>query len=275
VTLEAVSFEGHDCVCLPAETADVFVSTSVGPRILGLVGRHGNLMAVLPDRELQGSGGPPFRFYGGHRLWAAPEVPEVTYQPDDRPCTVTEIDGGVRVEAPPDGAGLEKTIEIRGTPTGWTVDHAVRNASGSRMRIAPWAITQVRLGGEVVIQNPSRGTGPQADRSLVLWPYSDLSDERVHLDRDRVRVRAEPAGRTLKLGLAPSDGRIGYRFDGEAFEKQIAVDVDAEYADRGAAVQVYLSDDFCELETLGPLAHVDPGATTTHREHWTIRGDEP
>jgi hypothetical protein len=28
---------------------------------------------------------------------------------------------------------------------------------------------------------------------------------------------------------------------------------DALYADRGAAIQVYLSDEFCELETLGPL----------------------
>jgi hypothetical protein len=247
----------------------------VGPRVLGLVGRWGNLMAILPDGVLDGPGGSRFRFHGGHRLWAAPEVPEVTYQPDDRPCAVTEVDGGVRVEAPPDGAGLVKAIEIRRTPTGWTVDHAVRNASGSRMTIAPWAITQVRMGGEVVIQNPSRGTGPEADRSLVLWPYSDLSDERVQLDRDQVRVRAEPAGRTLKLGVAPSDGRIGYRFDGGAFEKQIAVEVDAELPDLGAAVQVYLSDDFCELETLGPLAPVEPGATATHREHWSLRRDEP
>jgi hypothetical protein len=252
----------------------MIVSTSVGPRILGLVGRRGNLLAVLPDSELQGSGRPPFRFYGGHRLWAAPEIPEVTYQPDDRPCAVTEVDGGVRVEAPPDGAGLEKAIEIRKTATGWTVDHAVRNASGSRMRIAPWAITQVRLGGEVVVPNPSRGTGPQADRSLVLWPYSDPADERVHLAGDEVRVRAEPAGRTLKLGLAPSDGRIVYHLEGEAFEKRIEVESDAEYADRGAAVQVYLSDDFCELETLGSLGDVDPGASATHREHWTLRRDE-
>ena len=41
-------------------------------------------------------------------------------------------------------------------------------------------------------------------------------------------------------------------------------------ADLGAAVQVYVCDRFGELETLGPLAEVPPGASVTHRESWSI-----
>ena len=43
------------------------------------------------------------------------------------------------------------------------------------------------------------------------------------------------------------------------------------YADRGAAIQVYLSDEFCELETLGPLREVPPDGVAAHRERWIVR----
>jgi hypothetical protein len=33
---------------------------------------------------------------------------------------------------------------------------------------------------------------------------------------------------------------------------------------------VYVDDRFIELETLGPLVTLEPGATTTHREQWSL-----
>ncbi len=117
------------------------------------------------------------------------------------------------------------------------------------------------------------GSGPQADRSLVLWRYTDLADPRIAFERNAVRIRATPAGPALKVGLAPSDGAVAYRLDGEVFEKRIDVDPDAEHVDRGAAVQVYLCDEFVELETLGPLRVLEPGEATTHRERWSLRSD--
>jgi hypothetical protein len=242
-------------------------------RVLGLVGPGGNLLAVLPEAGLDLPGGERFRLLGGHRLWAAPEVPAVTYQPDERPCTVSEVEGGVRVEAPVDGAGLVKAIEVRRTAEGWTLDHAVRNAADAPIELAPWAITQLRLGGEAVLPLGAPGHGLQADRSLVLWPYTDLADPRLRFEDGAVRVRAEPAGPTLKLGAAPGVGRVSYRLGGEVFDKRVEVLTDAPYADRGAAVQVYLCDDFCELETLGPLRVLEPGASATHRERWSVRRD--
>ena len=270
MTLETVSFQGHDCVRLENGDVAVVVTVSTGPRIFGMLVEGENLFAVLPDSTLDTPNGETFRFLGGHRLWVAPEVPSITYRADDRACTVTEVEDGVGVEAPPDGAQQAKSITVRRAPQGWIIDHVVRNTSRNAISIAPWAITQLRTGGEAVLPIAPREEGPQADRSLVLWPYTDLSDPRIRLARHEVRVDAARSGPPLKLGAAPSDGRVGYRLGNHHFEKRIEVDPHATYPDRGAAVQVYLCDDFCELETLGPLEVVPPGGSVTHRERWTV-----
>jgi hypothetical protein len=277
VTAEAVAFEGHDCVRLDRPGGSVLVTVSAGPRVLGLFGVGENVMAVLPGAGLERPGGTRFAFIGGHRLWAAPEVPEVTYAPDDRPCEVTEVDAGARVTAPADDVGLIRSLEIRASDDGWIVDHAIRNASDAPITIAPWAITQLRPGGEARLPLGARGTGLQADRSLVLWPYTRLDDPRLSVEGDAVRIQAREGDGATKLGAAPGAGRVSYTLGDEVFEKRIAVVPSGTYADRGAAVQVYVGDGFCELETLGPVRAVGPGERVEHRERWTlgVRGAVP
>ena len=270
MTLDELAFEGHTCVRLEGARSVVIVSVSAGPRILGLFGDGENLLAVLPEAGLDRPDGRRFRFLGGHRLWVAPEDPDVTYQPDEHPCAVSEVDGGVRVEAPPDGSGLIKSIEVRGNEHGWIVDHSLTNASSASLRLAPWAITQLRPGGEVTIPNDAKESGPNADRSLVLWPYTDLADPRIGFAPGVVRIDARSGGAPLKLGVAPSLGSVRYSLMGQTFEKRMTIEPEAEYPERGAAVQVYLCDTFCELETLGPLRIVEPDAAATHRERWAL-----
>lgn len=270
MTLETVSFEGHDCVRLEDGDIAVVVTISAGPRVLGMLVEGENLFAVLPDATLEGPDGERFRLLGGHRLWVAPEIPSITYRPDDRPCSVTEVEDGVGVEAPADGAHLAKAIWVRRASQGWLVDHVVRNASRRSITIAPWAITQVRTGGEAALPIAPREGGPQADRSLVLWPYTDLGDPRIRFSRNEVGVDAARSGPPLKLGAAPSDGWVAYALGNHRFEKRVDVEPNATHADRGAAVQIYLCDEFCELETLGPLEAVPPGGSVTHRERWTV-----
>jgi hypothetical protein len=271
VTLEAISFEGHECLRLEGEAGAAIVTTSVGPRILGLFGGGDNVLAVRPGSTIHRPEGTPYRLLGGHRLWAAPEVPRITYEPDDRPCVATEVEGGVRVEAPMDGVDLFKAIEVRRSEDGWIVDHEIRNGSDAPITLAPWAITQLPLGGEVIVPASTDATGPQADRSLVLWPYTDPGDIRLHLRLDGVLIDAAPGARRLKIGVAPSRGRVSHRRGDEVFEKHVVVDPSASYADLGAAIQVFVCDDFCELETLGPIREVAPDGVAHHRERWSIR----
>ncbi len=270
MTLDEVALHGYAGVRLHGGRSSVVVLTSAGPRVLGLTGSGEDLFALLPGVRLEAPGGERFAFVGGHRLWAAPEVPEVTYRPDDQACSVVEVDGGVRVEAPADGAGLVKAIEVRASGDDWVVDHAIRNASDVAITIAPWAITQLRPGGVARLPLGEVGTGLQADRALVLWPYTRLDDPRVAIEADAVRIHAVPGAGPFKVGAAPGHGRVSYERAGERFEKQVDVDPAATYADRGAAVQVYLNDAFCELETLGPLRDVEPGGTVEHRERWSL-----
>jgi hypothetical protein len=273
VTLDQVSFEGHDAVRLRRGEVEVVVAIDVGPRVLGLIADGRNLFAVLPGAGLDVAGYPRFTLYGGHRLWAAPEEPAVTYQPDDRPCAVTEEGEGIRVEAPRDGAGLVRTISIHPDGDAWAVGHELRNESPDAMRVAPWAITQCAVGGVADITLGGAGEGLQADRSLVLWPYTDLADPRLTFARDAVHVEARPEGPPLKLGVAPSTGTLAYRRDGWRFEKRVSVRTDAEYADRGAVVQVYACDRFCELETFGPLQTLAAGASAHLDETWRVARD--
>ncbi|HET7235641.1 MAG TPA: hypothetical protein VFK59_04330 [Actinomycetota bacterium] len=271
MTPETEPFEGYACVRLQGERSTLHVTVSAGPRIIGLSGRGHNVMAVVPDATLERPGGAPFRLMGGHRLWASPEVPEITYEPDERPCSVSSIADGVRVEAPADGAGLVKALEIRAAGEDWIVDHELRNASASALTVAAWAITQLRSGGRAVLPLGDRVPGYQADRSLVLWPYTDLDDPRLAFEGDGVAVQAVPGDGPVKVGAAPGRGWVSYTFDDEVFEKRVEVDPSRPYPDRGAAVQVFARDDFCELETLGPLVTLGADEATTHRETWTLR----
>lgn len=276
MSLEEVTFEGHGGVRLEWGSSAVVVTTSVGPRVLGLLDDGSNVMAVLPDAVLERPDGAPYRFYGGHRLWAAPEEPAVTYAPDDRPCAVTELGGGVRVEAPPDGAGLVKALEVRRHGDGWLVGHELRNEGDRPLHVAPWAITQLRPGGRATLPLGPRGAGPQADRALVLWPYTDLDDPRLAFAAGEVEVGAAPGSSgPVKVGAAPGEGRVSYRLGDLVFEKRVEFEAGGDRPDRGAAVQVFAREQFCELETLGPLHDLAPGASATHREAWTLRREAP
>src|SRR5512139_3694192 len=96
IAFTTTSVHGIDALRLDGVGVSVTVSTSMGPRILGLAGPDGrNLLAELPDATIALPGLPVYRMLGGHRLWHTPEVPEVTDRPDERPVTVERIDGGL------------------------------------------------------------------------------------------------------------------------------------------------------------------------------------
>jgi len=252
------------------------IPTSYGPRILDLSWQgHPSLFVHLDDSvALEGpEGSYPLR--GGHRLWAAPEVAQVTYVSDDRRCEVSEGEDTVTVTGAVDSAGLQKAVTIRESGGRLVVEHELVNRGEAARRVAPWAITQLRLGGVAICPlPPDPEKAPQADRSLVLWPYTDLSDTRFGWRRDAVVLRAE-AGPQIKVGTGPAPRRLGYFLDGQLFVKEIpSARAEAAHADRGAVAQVYCNDRFLELESLGPLVTLEPGETAAHEETWRVSACE-
>ncbi|MGH8914656.1 MAG: hypothetical protein ACRDZM_09100 [Acidimicrobiia bacterium] len=248
------------------------VATSFGPRVLDLrLGDAPSMFARLGDDtviDLPDSG--VYRFHGGHRLWASPEVPDVTYAPDDMPCQVDFGPERVSITGSVDRAGLIKRIVVERDGDRLVVDHTLGNPGPDVIEAGPWAITQLRLGGAVVL--PTTGPVPeglQASHSLVLWPYTDLSDSRITWRR-RALVISAMAGPPFKIGAGPGPRRLGYLLDGHLFTKELPGTGEGEYADRGAVGQVYLNQAFCELESVGPIITLEPGSTASHRELWSI-----
>jgi hypothetical protein len=249
------------------------VATAFGPRVLGLSRDDGpEIFASLgPEVVIDRPDSGVYRFRGGHRLWASPEIPEITYAPDDGSCSVATGTDSVAVVGGVDRSGLVKGIDVSLADGSLVVDHVLTNSGSEPIEVAPWAITQLRLGGVAIV--PVSGE-PDEDRlsassSLVLWPYTDLTDPRVTWDRGGVLIRAE-AGPPFKVGTGPSPGRLGYLIEGHLFTKTVTPAGPEPYPDRGAVGQFYLGDAFCELESVGPLATLKQDEKVTHREVWEI-----
>lgn len=244
------------------------IANDFGPRIVSLRRDGGSeLLAQLdPSRVIEYPDGI-YRFHGGHRLWASPEIPEITYANDDHACKVSVEADTATITAPTDGAGLSKTIVIGRDGDDLSVEHTITGASRSD-QVAAWAITQFPLGGTAFLPIEGGDTGPRPNRKVVLWPYTELDDPRLRFGEAVVIVEARD-GPPLKIGVGPSPQRLGYLRKGWLFVKQTMSPPRGAAPDFGALSQVYLGQGFCELEGVGELvATGEHPATMTER--WSV-----
>jgi hypothetical protein len=273
VRIEEIGFEGHDAVALEAGRLRAIVVTGVGPRIASFTsGDHPNLLAWLPGAGIDLDDGRRFSFYGGHRLWVAPEVPEWTYEPDDDPVPMTAMGDAVRFEVGPGRVPLRKVLQVAIDGDHLVVDHAIINERDRPVALAAWAITQFTPGGVGIVplpDTPADTHGLQASRLLVGWPYTDFGDPLLGLDGDLVTVTARRATPT-KVGVELHRGWLAYVVGSTAFVKRADHVVGARYPDLGASAECYCNDVFLELETLSPVWELPPGEEVQHREQWKL-----
>src|SRR5262249_57041006 len=76
-----------------------------------------------------------------------------------------------------------------------------------------------------------------------------------------------------KLGIANKQGWCAYHLHGTLFLKRFAYEAGARYPDDGSNNELYAAGSFMELESLGPLQTVAPGASVEHVEHWSLFAD--
>jgi len=248
------------------------VALDVGPRILGFAHHGRNALAELPDTRIETPGQDPYRFWGGHRLWAAPEVPAITYETENEPVEITVTMDTVQIRRRENSRhGVGKSMRVTLEDHEVVIDHAITNTGSSSIRVAPWAITQFPLGGVAVIGIGARkGAGLQANRSVVMWPYASLDDPRLTVQDDLIAVEAA-AGPPLKVGAAGSNGWLAYLRAGLLFVKRFEPGDEGERTDLGASAQVYTGLEFLELETVAQLVSLSPGESVTHQETWALR----
>lgn len=256
------------------------VATEAGPRILNLR-RDGidGMFARLPDLTLETPGGAPFRFLGGHRLWRAPEDPTTTYEPDEGIVRINATATELRAEGEADSDGIRKSLVANARGDHLVVDHLLENTSRDRVRVAPWGITQLELGGTAYLplpRLPTEAAGVSANRNIVLWPYTRLDDPDITLTDEFVKVWGSQRSSPSKVGVSNQLGWIAYYRDPTLFVKWSPIHLgNAVYADLGASVQCYRNGRFLELETLGPLVELAKGQSVSHREVWMIEHASP
>ncbi len=281
--MEKINYGGWpNCYRLSNDRVDLVVTTDVGPRLIrfGFVGQENEFHEY--ENMLGLVGGEQWRIYGGHRLWLAPEDRTRTYCPDNEPIELERRAGSVRLMQPTEAiSGVQKEIDIRLSPAGAHVQvtHRLRNNNPSTVELAPWALSVMAPGGTAIIPLPPRRTHPEAllpVNTITLWAYTDMSDPRWTWGPRYVMLRQEPQATTpQKAGLMVIDGWAAYARNGHLFVKIVDYAQGAKYPDFGCSVEAWTDADMLELETLGPLARLQPGAAVEHVEHWFLFRDVP
>ena len=276
-TIETGETMGLKCMWISNGKIKLAVTTERGPRGMFFGWQNGqNLLAELPDVTIPSVNGP-YHLLGGHRLWHAPEWSTRTYWPETQTLKPTPSANGIQVSVPADGGGIAKELTFDMDPAAAkvTVTHVLRNEGLWTVELAPWAITQCVLGGIVLLPQPDKpadAEGLLPSQRYSFWPYTKLTDGRVALGDRMTLIHTRPAPAT-KVGYFNAHGWIGYWLDGTLFTKRFSPTPGATYPDYGCNTECYQNEAFVELETLGPLGPLAPGATVTHTEVWQLRDD--
>jgi hypothetical protein len=274
--METVNFLGLECSSLENESLKLLITRSVGPRILSLGFKDGeNIFAELPETVIDHPESDAFHFYGGHRLWHAPEEPRRTYLPDDDPVDIASSENGLTVTQKIEPqTGLQKVIEVRfpGASPQVVITHHLTNHGFWPVTCALWAITQLKTGGTAILPQVRQDTGVLPNRSLAVWPYTDMVNPNVRWGSNFVLLDTE-LDSPFKIGFPNPRGWQGYWWNGVLFVKRAAYEANAEYFDFGSSSECYCDHRFIELETLTPIRTLAPGETASHIETWELYKD--
>jgi len=266
-----------NCYALTDGVAEVIVTTDVGPRVIGYALKGGeNILGECAGESVETEWGV-WRPYGGHRLWSAPEATPRSYAPDNEPIAFErEGERAIRLVSPAEkwtGIQKEMTVALDGEG-GVTLTHRITNVGAWRVELAAWALTVMRGGGTAIIPQEPYGPHPEhllPARPLVLWPYTDMSDARFGFGRKLILVRSDArAAAPQKIGVGNKRGWAAYLLGTTLFVKRFGYEEGARYPDAGCNNEVFTAGSFIELESLSPLAALEPGETIEHVERWRL-----
>jgi len=290
VKVEKVSYGGWpNCVKLTNGEVELIATTDVGPRIIrfGFVGQDNEL---YEDPQTVGkTGGDEWRLYGGHRLWLAPEAKPRSYYPDNHPIKFEIRGNTVRLLPETESTtGMQKEMQVTVDPNANHVEliHKITNHNLWAVELAPWALTVMNQEGRAIV--PQEPYSPHPDmpdepgqkidskyylpvRTMVLWSYTNLADPRWTFTPGYIVLRQDPkAKRPQKLGISSEQNWLAYGRKGHLFVKKAAYQPGATYPDGGCVFEVFTNWDILEMESLGPLVTLAPGASVTHKEDWYL-----
>ena len=279
------SYENYGkCIKMENDTTELYVTVDLGPRIVkyNLKGCENMLFNdVARDCLEKGESfdncfypGAVWYNYGGHRLWASPELYPATYYPENDPVAY-EIDGNTVRLTPPaqkyTNLQFRTEITLDCCSSKVTVRHSIENLFCKPVTVSPWAITVMAPGGVETIPMPDHDAGYLANRVLALWSYSNMADPRVTWGEKTITLRQDSTmEQPFKLGLNVEHGWVKYANRGQIFTKYFDYDPNMTYPDYGVKFETYTCDKFTEVETVGELKELQPGGRVELEERWEL-----
>jgi hypothetical protein len=154
-----------------------------------------------------------------------------------------------------------------------TIEHTLTNCGRKSVTLAPWALTVMAPGGKAILPLPKKV--PHTSRlthnqEWSIWSYTDFGDPRWTLGSRYVILRQDKRRGPTKLGVAHREGWVAYQLGEFLFVKEFSFVEGAAYPDGGVNFETFTNEDMLEVESLGPLVTLKPGAATRHTEVWQL-----
>ena len=277
--MRKVAYAGwKNCYKLTNGKIELILTGDVGPRIIrfGFVGGP-NEFCEWPE-QLGTIGGDAWKIYGGHRLWHAPEIEPRTYAPDNEKVEVQDHKQFIRAIQPVEtltGMQKEMDIALSAKANHVQVTHRITNKGQWAVELAPWALSVMAPGGVAIIPLPPRGSHPEnllPNTVMIAWAYTDMTDPRWTWGKKTILLCQQQGENVLpqKIGFGLVDGWAAYANGGRLFLKQFPYIKGAKYPDGGCNFEAFTNKQMLEVESLGPLTTLQPGATVEHIEQWHL-----
>jgi len=271
--MEKIEFLGlKNCYRISNNTVDLVATAEIGPNIVrfGFVGERNEFVAKTPF----GLTGPI--------LLHAPESQKLFFFGTD-PVKIDQRDKFIRLTQPTEKpTGIQKELDIPLSIDGNHVDilHRLYNRGLWPIELAPWTSTVMLGGGKAILPLPPRA--PHAEdnllptSSIAIWPYCNLSDERLIQGKKYVMLKHDDkVPDSYKLGMLVSNGWTAYYNQGHLFVITFDYVKEALCPDLGSNVEAFSGKFALELETLAPLHVLQPEASVEYTENWFLFRDVP
>ena len=274
------------CVSISNGVIEVYVTVDIGPRIIKF-GYVDGANFMNDDRTLLG-GKPMDKEYtdffgegrrwenlGGHRIWLSPESYPETYLPDDRKVDYEITENGALFTPFADTeVGVQKSIEIKmdKDDSNMQVIMKVENIADKPQEFAIWALSVCSRDGDLIIPMNTNDTGLLANRKIAVWPYTDLSDNRIYFGKKYATIHQDRnAAVPAKLGFDLNCGTAYYVLGDDVLCKKYNTNhPDGKYPDGGVSFETYVCPEMIEFETLGELKTLGKGDVSEHIELWSL-----
>ena len=286
ITKTIDSFKDYGrCLCISNGVIEAYVTIDIGPRIIRFGFVEGQNVLCSNRKAFPPKSDKAFTDYygegkrwenlGGHRIWVSPESYPETYAPDLDPVNyeLTEY-GAVFTPAPEKENGVAKALEIKMDPddANMQVIMRVKNISDNDKTFSVWGLSVSEKDGTLIIPMNTNDTGLLSNRIISVWPYTDMSNDRIYWGSRYVTLRQDGKfEQPIKLGFDLNCGTVYFCLNEDIFRKSVDTNHPlGTYPDGGCSFETYTNENMIEVESLSELKTVKSGEVSCLTESWSL-----